>query len=65
MIDLTHLSVKELVKISHELNQQVVPEDALVRKYVPADSNFQLNIIALNVSVRLAMTKILEKTFNL
>lgn len=61
LADLTDLTVDDLVKVSHELDNCVFPEDSILRKYIPKDEPIFFHIIALNASVRIAMTKILEE----
>jgi hypothetical protein len=61
LVDLTELSLADLLKVSHELDNYVFPDDSILRKYIPKDEPIAFHIIALNASVRIAMTKMLEK----
>jgi len=65
LVDLSELSIDQLVKVSHELDKAIFPDDSIIREHIPDNEPIVLHIIGLNVSVRIAMTKILEETFNL
>ncbi len=60
LADLTDLSIEDLIKVSHELDNAVFPDDSILRRYIPKEEPIFFHIIALNASVRIAMTKILE-----
>jgi len=54
---LEDVSDKILLTISEELNQSNLPENAYIRRYMPADRIGAFSIIELNVIVRLELAK--------
>ncbi len=57
---LATMSNSDLIQVSHEINEPILQENALVNKLIPKGVIYTLVIIPLNALIRIELTKRLE-----